>query len=100
MCIFYVLVSGLLFLTPGCYVTGEVIEPHRVIYTSHVPHYEPYVVLERRQWHRRYIRRHYIRRHHYRRHLRRHHHNNHYYKKHYYYKQKTNKHKYRGKRKH
>ena len=113
MCILYILAGSLLFMTPGCYVAGEVIEPHRVIYTSHIPHYydEPPVVLKRKPHDHRRFRRVYPRhkrvypRHKriYPRYYRSHHpHHHKRYKKfkHKYNKQKTYKHKKHGKRKH
>ena len=103
MCILYIVTGGLLFLTPGCYATGEAIKPHRVIYTPHVPYYD-------RPHYRRYIHSYRPPRRIYRRRFApayRHHDHNykHFYKKHYkkyrkYNKQKTYKHKKHGKRKH
>ena len=106
MCILYILAGSLLFMTPGCYVAGEVIEPHRVIYTSHIPHYydEPPVVLKRKPHDHRRFRRVYPRHKRiYPRYYRSHHpHHHKRYKKfkHKYNKQKTYKHKKHGKRKH
>jgi len=37
MCILYVLTSGMMFSTAGCFAAVEVIEPHDVVYTSHAP---------------------------------------------------------------
>ena len=52
MCILYILTGGLMFSTAGCYTMvhhpDEVIVPHEVVYTSHLPqnvdvHYVPRV---------------------------------------------------------
>ena len=37
MCILYILASGLMFATSGCYAVAGVHSTHEVVYTSHVP---------------------------------------------------------------
>jgi len=37
MCILYVLASGLMFVTSGCYAVTGVYATHEVVYTSHIP---------------------------------------------------------------
>ncbi len=36
-CIVFVLCSGITFATAGCFAGTEVVEPHTVVYTSHIP---------------------------------------------------------------
>ena len=72
MCILYILTGGLMFSTAGCYTmvhhADEVIVPHEVVYTSHLPqnvdvHYVPPVRHRYYRTHRTHRRVHHIRRH-------------------------------------
>ena len=80
-CIIFILFNGLAFASAGCYghsaYVGEVIAPHRVVYTSHLPQHQ--VVYPLRYSHH-YHKNHYRKRvrHHHRRHYRRHHVRHHY----------------------
>ena len=98
-CILYIVAGFGIFLTPGCYSEYEVIRPHRVIYTTHMP--DTYV-------HRGYYRSHHHRwefwrphkthrRHHVIRH-KRHRHNKHVYKRNVHNRTRVNRHHHKDRR--
>ncbi len=119
MCILYVLTSGLMFMTSGCYSqvyheTGLVV-PHEVVYTSHVdPCWQGYghyvyhdqvkVVYPKRYKsrvkyhgkvypsHKHHVKRHHKKRHYKKHHLKKRHHKKRHLKKRYYKKRHLKKH--------
>ena len=84
MCILYILTSGMMFATSGCYAGVEVVEPHSVVYTSYLPthvevhnvnthHWTPYTRYQHRRYHRVHRRHHHRVRYHNRVRVQRHH---------------------------
>lgn len=62
ICILFILFNGMSYVTPACYTTGPMLEPHDVVYVQHLPYDYVEVVYESPRYYYNHYRR-------YRRHI-------------------------------
>ena len=57
ICILFILFNGMSYVTPACYTTGPMLEPHDVVYLQHLPYEYVDIVYESPRYYSNHYRR-------------------------------------------